>query len=119
MEDPAQLPPWLTEADLDYFTGEFQRTGFRGVLNRYRNLDRTFNLMGPWATAKVTIPALFIAGDRDPVLTMIPGGNMMESMKPMVPNLKDAILIPGAGHWTQQERPAEVNAAMIDFLKSL
>jgi pimeloyl-ACP methyl ester carboxylesterase len=119
MEDPAQLPPWLTEADLDYFTGEFQRTGFRGGLNWYRNMDRTFNLMGPWATAKVTIPALFIAGDRDPVLTMIPGGNMMESMKPMVPNLKDAILIPGAGHWTQQERPAEVNAAMIDFLKSL
>jgi pimeloyl-ACP methyl ester carboxylesterase len=119
MQDPTTMPAWLTEKDLDYFTNEFKRSGFRGGLNWYRNMDRNFNLMGAWATAKVTIPAMFIAGDRDPVLTMIPGGNMMESMKPAVPNLKDVVMIPGAGHWTQQEAPVAVNEAMIRFAKSL
>ena len=119
MQDPKELPAWLTQKDLDFFTSEFKRTGFRGGLNWYRNMDRNFDLMGAWATAKVTIPAMFIAGDRDPVLTMIPGANMMETMKPSVPNLKEVVMIPGAGHWTQQESPKEVNEAMIRFAKSL
>ncbi len=119
MEDPAELPPWLSEADLDFFTAEFERTGFRGGLNWYRNFDRNWNLTGPWQGAKITVPALFIAGDRDPVLSMIPGANMMDAMKPVVPNLKKVVMIPGVGHWTQQEAPAEVNAALIEFLRSL
>jgi pimeloyl-ACP methyl ester carboxylesterase len=119
MQDPTELPSWLSEADLDFYTGEFTRSGFRGGLNWYRNMDRNWELMGAWATAKITVPALFIAGDRDPVLTMIPGANMMDVMKPQVPNLKEVVMVPGAGHWTQQERPAEVNAAMIKFLRSL
>jgi len=119
MEDPATLPAWLTEADVDFYAGEFQRSGFRGGLNWYRNMDRNWELTGPWQDAKVTIPALFVAGDKDPVLTMIPGGSILEAMKPAVPGLKDAVLIPGAGHWVQQERPAETNAALISFLKGL
>jgi len=119
MQDPTELPSWLSDADLDFYTGEFARSGFRGGLNWYRNMDRNWDLMGAWATAKITVPALFIAGDRDPVLTMIPGANMMDVMKPQVPNLKEVVMVPGAGHWTQQERPAEVNAAMITFLRGL
>ena len=116
---PDALPGWLSEKDLEFFTNEFKRTGFRGGLNWYRNMDRNFDLMGAWATAKITVPAMFIAGDRDPVLTMIPGGNMMEAMKPAVPKLQEVVMIPGAGHWTQQEAPAAVNEAMIRFAKSL
>lgn len=119
MREPEQLPDWLTEADLDFYTNEFKRTGFRGGLNWYRNFDRNWELTAAWQGAQVTVPALFIAGDRDPVLSMIPGRSPLETMKPNVPNLRDAILIPGAGHWIQQERPAEVNEALITFLKSL
>ncbi len=120
MTDPATLPPWLTEADLDYFTGEFERTGFRGGLNWYRNIDRNWDLVGPWAGKKIEQPALFIAGDRDGVITMSGGRDaVVAGLEKNVTDLKGVILLPGAGHWTQQERPAEVNAAMIAFLRGL
>lgn len=115
MVDPEALPAWLTEADLAFFAGEFQRAGFRGGLNWYRNLDRNWELMGAWRNAKVTVPALFITGEKDPVRGFAPEATIRQN----VPNLKDLILVPGAGHWVQQERPEEVNKAVIDFLKSL
>src|SRR5206468_376716 len=62
---PATLPAWLTEADVDFYAGEFARVGFRGGLNWYRNIDRNWELLAPWAGAKVTVPALYITGDRD------------------------------------------------------
>ncbi|HYM16221.1 MAG TPA: alpha/beta hydrolase [Dehalococcoidia bacterium] len=117
MPEPASLPAWLTEQDLDYFTAEFERTGFRGGLNRYRNMDRDWDELPHLAGAKVTQPALFVCGDRDGVIAMNPGG--IEAMKPFVPNLRRVVMLPGAGHWTQQERPDEVNAALLDFLKGL
>ncbi|MGH7822782.1 MAG: alpha/beta fold hydrolase, partial [Candidatus Binatia bacterium] len=115
LPNPARLPAWLGEGDLDYFTGEFRRTGFRGGLNWYRNFDRNWRLTPDLADRKVEQPALFIAGDRDGVLAMIPP----EPMREAVPNLRDLLLLPGCGHWTQQERPAEVNAALTRFLKAL
>ncbi len=115
LPNPQKLPPWLTETDLDYFTAEFRRTGFRGGLNWYRNLDRNWRLTAELVEAKVTQPALFIAGERDGVLAMIP----VDAMRPLVPNLTRLVMLPGCGHWTQQERPAEVNAALIQFLKGL
>jgi pimeloyl-ACP methyl ester carboxylesterase len=117
MPEPKQLPPWLTEADLDYFTGEFQRTGFSGGLNRYRNMDRDWEELPQLAGAKVKQPALFIAGDKDGVIAMNPAG--IEMMKQSCDDLRKVVLLPGAGHWTQQERPAEVNAELIAFLKGL
>jgi pimeloyl-ACP methyl ester carboxylesterase len=62
------LPTWLGEADLDFYAGEFTRTGFRGGLNWYRNIDRNWELLAPFAGAKVTVPALYMAGDRDLVV---------------------------------------------------
>ena len=115
MTDPETLPDWFTQADLEFFAGEFKRTGFRGGLNWYRNLDRNWNLMGPWRAAKVDVPALFITGEMDPVRGFASEAGIRES----VPNLKDLVLVPGAGHWVQQEKPAEVNAAVLKFLKSL
>ncbi|MGE0599626.1 MAG: alpha/beta fold hydrolase [Dehalococcoidia bacterium] len=115
MEIPESLPAWLSEADLAYFVGEFKRTGFRGGLNWYRNLDRNWELMGAWRAAKVTVPALFITGEKDVVRSFAPEDTIRQN----VPNLKDLVLVPGAGHWVQQERPDEVNKALIGFLKSL
>jgi pimeloyl-ACP methyl ester carboxylesterase len=117
MVDPASLPSWLTEADLDFYAGEFTRTGFRGGLNWYRNIDRNWKLLAPFAGATVTVPALYIAGDRDLVLTFRGADELIRNLSKFVPRLQETIILPGCGHWTQQERPAEVNAAMIDFLR--
>jgi pimeloyl-ACP methyl ester carboxylesterase len=115
MANPETLPAWLTEADVDVFANEFKRTGFRGGLNRYRNMDRDWEELPELADAKITQPALFIGGDRDGVIAF----TSMDAMKASCTDLRDIVMLPGAGHWTQQERPAEVNQAMIDFLKSL
>jgi pimeloyl-ACP methyl ester carboxylesterase len=117
--EPAALPAWLTEADVDFFAGEFRRSGFRGPLNWYRNIDRNWELLAPYNGAKVTIPALFMAGDRDLVMKFKGMDHLMPALKTFVPDLRKTIMLPGCGHWTQQERAAEVNAAMIDFLKAL
>jgi pimeloyl-ACP methyl ester carboxylesterase len=73
------LPPWLSEADLDFYVSEFSCTGFRGGLNWYRNIDRNWALLSPFAGAKIATPALYLAGDRDLVL-LFPG------MKELVTN---------------------------------
>jgi pimeloyl-ACP methyl ester carboxylesterase len=116
---PATLPPWVTEADIDFYGGEFARAGFRGGLNWYRNIDRNWELLAPWAGAKVTVPALYVAGDRDLVLGFAGMDRLLPSLKQLVPNLTDTIILAGCGHWTQQERVSDVNAAMLSFLKRL
>ncbi len=118
MRDPGEdWNTWLTPADLDFYTAEFERATFRGGLNWYRNVDRTWEMMAPFHNAKMTQPAFFVAGERDGVIAMNP--NALTDLQKNVPYLKGKILLPGVGHWTQQERPEEVNAAMIGFLKSL
>ena len=117
--NPVTLPSWLTEGDVDFYTGEFARTGFRGGLNWYRNIDRNWELLAPLAGAKVEVPALYLAGDRDPVVAFPGMDQLIPNLSKFVPQLRETIMLPGCGHWTQQERPAEVNAAMIDFLRKL
>ena len=114
MPEPETMP-WLTEADLDFYTGEFERTGFRGGLNRYRNMDRDWEELPQLADKKIEQPALFIAGERDPVVRF----TSMDAMKELVPNMRVMETLPGCGHWTQQERPAEVNEKLIEFLGGL
>jgi pimeloyl-ACP methyl ester carboxylesterase len=117
LNEPAALPEWLTEADIDYYAAEFSRTGFRGGLNWYRNLDRTWELMAPWRGARITVPALFIAGSKDPVIARMRPA--MEALSETVPGLVEVELLPGCGHWTQQERPAQVNEELVAFLDGL
>jgi pimeloyl-ACP methyl ester carboxylesterase len=117
MPDPEQLPGWLGPDDLEFYVAEFRRTGFRGGLNWYRNLDRTWELMAAWRGARIRQPALFIAGDRDGVIARMKP--QLERLGETVPGLRKRVLLPGCGHWTQQERPAEVNAELIAFLRSL
>jgi len=114
---PEKLPPWLTDADLDFFAGEFKRSGFRGGINWYRNFDRNWELTPFLDGAKLRQPAVFAAGERDVVGKMIPGAYDVAGA--FTPNLKKRVIIPGAGHWIQQERPKEINEILLEFLKGL
>jgi len=112
-----ELPGWLTEADVDYFANEFTNSGFRGPINWYRNIDRTWwELTAAFQGKTIEQPSLFISGDRD-LIRMNPGYEA--PMREVAVNLRDPIILPGIGHWTQQEAPAEVNSALLDFLASL
>ena len=113
------MPSWIAQNDIDFYSNEFKRSGFRGGLNWYRNIDRNWELLAPWAGAKVTIPALYVAGDRDLVVRFPGADKLIPNLGQFVPQLQDKILLPDCGHWTQQERPEEINAAVIRFLKEL
>ena len=113
------LPAWLTETDVDFYTAEFTRTGFRGGLNWYRNIDRNWELLAPFDGLRVTAPALYIAGDRDPVLKFPGMDRHIADLGRFVPHLRRTIILPGCGHVTQEERAEEVNSAIIDFQRSL
>ena len=114
---PETLPAWLTEADLDFYTEEFKRTGFRGGLNWYRNIDTNWKLMPILSGAKIRQPSLFVAGEFDAVITMY--RQAFDSLQETMPGLRKKVLLSGAGHWIQQECPTEVNELVIQFLKSL
>ena len=116
---PPPLPAWLTEADVDYYTSEFTRTGFRGGLNWYCNIDRNWELLAPFDGVAMRVPALYIAGDRDPVVKFPGMERHIADMPKFVPQLRASIMLPGCGHITQEERAPEVNAAMIDFIRRL
>jgi pimeloyl-ACP methyl ester carboxylesterase len=116
MNEPSALPGWLSRDDIDFYAQTFTRTGFRGGLNWYRNIDRNWELTAPYQGARIEQPALFLAGTRDPVIEGRRGEASLEDMARQVPQLSQ-LRIAGAGHWLQQERPAEVNAALIDFLR--
>jgi len=111
------LPAWLTEADLDFYAEEFKRTGFRGGLNWYRNIDTNWKLTPFLSGAKIRQPALFLAGEFDAVITMY--RQAFDSLEETMPGLRKKVLLSGAGHWIQQERPREVNDLLIEFLRSL
>jgi epoxide hydrolase A/B len=116
---PDVLPGWISEADIDVFAGEFAHTGFRGGLNWYRNIDRNWELLASYADARVTVPALYIAGDRDLVVAFPGMDQLIANLSRFVPDLRGTSILPGCGHWTQQERPGEVTDAILSFLKKL
>jgi pimeloyl-ACP methyl ester carboxylesterase len=122
MVNPEKLPEWLSEEDLEVYVAEFERTGFRGGLNWYRNFDRNWELLAPFADLRITVPALFVGGLRDAVVTgpeyaeESPAVKMLGSF---CDDLRGKVLIEGAGHWNQQEAPEETNAALLEFLAGL
>lgn len=111
---PPGALPWLTDADLDEYAAAFGARGFAGPLSWYRAMDIGWSNLGERRSAKVTVPALYIVGTRDVVYRTT--GGLLARMKDAVPNLERIVELDGCGHWTQQERPAEVNAALIEFL---
>jgi pimeloyl-ACP methyl ester carboxylesterase len=116
---PRPLPPWMSEDDLAVFVENYSRTGFRGGLNWYRNIDRNWELSAPWQGSLIHQPTLFIAGTRDPVIGGPMGEAAMKELPAIVPGLRRQLLIENAGHWIQQERPQEVNAALTGFLRDV
>jgi pimeloyl-ACP methyl ester carboxylesterase len=110
------LPEWLSEADHSHFVDAYRKSGFRGGLNWYRNIDRNWELTAPWQGAQIHQPSLFIAGSKDSVITGLIGAKRVTDLERVLPNLQKKLIIDGAGHWIQQERPGEVNAALIEFL---
>ncbi|AMW21291.1 alpha/beta fold hydrolase [Mycobacteroides chelonae] len=119
LPSPPPLPwNWLSEQDLDYYAAEFTRTGFTGGLNWYRAEDLVWSQNEHLHDRPIGVPVTFIAGSADPVLEML-GRDPMTAMADLVPGLRSVLIVEGAGHFVQMERPDAVNTAMIEFLGSL
>jgi pimeloyl-ACP methyl ester carboxylesterase len=116
LPEPAALPHWLSEADLDFYAAEFAASGMRGPINYYRNHDLYWQLT-EGAPTSIRQPALFVAGSNDGVVMMAAAAIQM--MPQFVPDLRVNKMIPGIGHWTQQEAPEAVNEALLAFLKEV
>jgi pimeloyl-ACP methyl ester carboxylesterase len=120
--DPLNLssgvPEWLQE-HLDYVVPRFNASGFRGGLNWYRNLHRNWLHGAPWRGRVIQQPSLFIAGERDGVLQFPASKAQIEAFDKTLPGHRGVHILPGAGHWIQQERPKEVSDLLIDFLRGL
>jgi pimeloyl-ACP methyl ester carboxylesterase len=115
LPEPDGLPDWISQDELDHYITEFSRTGFTGGLNWYRNFDRNWETTPELAGAKISVPCLFIGGTADPVLSFTRADRASE----VVSGPYRQVMIDGAGHWLQQERPDEVNATLLDFLNGL
>src|SRR5258705_9613151 len=116
---PAAPPSWLTEADVDSYAAEFSRVGFPGGANWDRTLHPNWELMAPFAGARGTLPPPYIAGDQDLVVHFRGMDQLLPNLKKFVPQLRRTIMPAGRGHWAQEERPTEVNDAILAFLKTL
>lgn len=112
--EPEMPLAWLPEEDLDVYTEAYERTGFTGALNVYRNFDWDWEDMPEVGTLGIEQPVLFIGGRRDPAVYFTQ--DAMDAFVAAVPNLRRIVLLPGCGHWIQQERPDDLNAELIDFL---
>jgi pimeloyl-ACP methyl ester carboxylesterase len=113
--NPPRLPAWLSEQDLQVYVDAFERTGFSGGLAWYRNIDRNWELTEPYRDVRVEQPAMFLTGELDPVRSFMPA----EAMQGWVTDLRAEIVVAGAGHWVQQQEPAAVNEALLEFLAGL
>lgn len=114
-DGPSPRPRWLSEEDLDFYVESFERTGFAGGLNYYRNIDRNWEAAERFGGGRIEQPALFLVGERDAVRLFMPG----DDIESLTADLRANLVIEGGGHWVQQERPDEVNAALLEFLADL
>ncbi|KOG87414.1 alpha/beta fold hydrolase [Streptomyces varsoviensis] len=122
IQEPEQLPGWLTPEDIEAFTRDYAEHGdraFTGPLNWYRNIQRNHELTAVFRGLRIEVPALYVYGDRDMVVSFHGMDVYLKNLTAVAPKLRDTVLLPGCGHWTQQERPDEVNAALIEFLGGL
>jgi pimeloyl-ACP methyl ester carboxylesterase len=116
-EAPEVLPAWVTEADVDVYAEAFTKSGFFGPVSFYRNMDANWARSDGIPPTVYDFPVGFVTGSLDPVNMMMPGA--IETMAEVMPDFRGATIVEGAGHWVQQEKPAETNAALLDFLANL
>ncbi|WP_155386123.1 alpha/beta fold hydrolase [Catellatospora paridis] len=119
MPEPTRLPGWLTDDDIEAFVGDYAIHGdraFTGGLNWYRNIERNWELLAAFRGRRIEVPALYIAGGRDMVVGLRGVEATLNAVEQAAPRLWRARILPGCGHWTQQERPEEVNRELLDFL---
>ncbi|MDG2308806.1 MAG: alpha/beta hydrolase [Candidatus Binatia bacterium] len=102
----------VSEEELGVYVDTFERTGFTGGINWYRNFDRNWELSAAWADNPIDVPSLMVTAELDPALRP----ELAEPMKEFVPDL-ETVQIGGSGHWTQQEKPDELNRLMVDWLR--
>ena len=117
--EPEVLPSWLSPEDVAYFVDEFSRTGFRGGLNWYRNITRSWELLAPWRGTVIRQPSMFIAGARDDVLKFPSSQPQIANFANTLPGLRGCHILDGAGHWVQRERASVVNDLLVKFLNGL
>lgn len=110
--EPLALPKWITKKDLDFYVNAYKKTGITGALGFYRNLSDDYPYLKELYQKGIKQPVLFIGGGVEAPVKF----GSLDPMKEALPNLRDTIVLPGCGHWLQQERPEEVNAALIRFL---
>jgi pimeloyl-ACP methyl ester carboxylesterase len=120
------LPPapplpwsWLTSAELEYLAGEFGRTGFTGALNWYRAMDLRWEQTEELGSAPISVPVFFLAGEKDLDLAGFSGRDPLERMRSLLTDLRELVIVPGAGHLVQLERAEDVNAHLLRFLASI
>jgi pimeloyl-ACP methyl ester carboxylesterase len=115
LPEPDRLPDWLAAAELDHYVAEFSRTGFTGALNWYRNYERNWDITAHPAAETIGVPSLFVGGTDDPVLAFTKTTRAREvAIGPY-----RQIMLDGAGHWIQQERPDEITAELLRFLSDV
>jgi len=118
-------PDWITHNEMDYLINEFEGSGLRGPLNRYRNFDLDFSELSHLMNKKISQPAAFLTGSHDPVnFFVLPKGyinsnDLRDNIELQYEQLIDAVLVDGAGHWVQEEKADEVNVFLLNFLRSV
>jgi pimeloyl-ACP methyl ester carboxylesterase len=115
LPEPDRLPAWLAAAELDHYVSEFSRTGFTGALNWYRNYERNWDITAHPAAETISAPSLFIGGTADPVLAF----TKTDRAREVAVGPYRQVMLDGAGHWIQQERPEEINAELLAFLSTV
>jgi pimeloyl-ACP methyl ester carboxylesterase len=118
LAEPGPGPlPFMTDEILDRFAEAFGSGGFFGPISWYRNLAANAAQAQAYGTGMIHQPAGFLCGDKEIILAMAPGG--IETQRNLLPDLRVETVLAGAGHWIQQERPAEVSEALVDFARQV
>ena len=117
--DPQPFPAWMSENDLAVYVDAFRAGGFRGPLNRYRAQNLDFADLADLGGRGIAQPSAFIAGERDPVRAFIPGMDLYADPGVACSDFRGSTILPGIGHWVQQEAPEKTNAVLEAFVRGL
>jgi len=117
MHPPEGLPPWMSEDDLRVYVDAFAAGGFHGPVGWYRNIDRNWEQLAFVQGQRIQVPAWFMVGEHDPVRGYTGSGEA--ELEQWVTDLRGKVVVPGRGHWIQQEDPETVSSGLIGFLSSL